>query len=52
MAVLISEREAGVAAHGAELLTGGSALEFGLGDVLVREHILRILSLSRNNEGS
>ena len=45
-------REAGEAVHGAKLMTGGSALEYGLGDALVREHILSILSLSYNNEGS
>ncbi len=26
-----------MAVHGAELMTGGSAFEFGLGDILVRE---------------
>lgn len=41
MVVLISvreiEREAGVIVYGSKLMTGGSAFEFGLGDVLVRE---------------
>ncbi|KAI4818956.1 hypothetical protein KUCAC02_004243, partial [Chaenocephalus aceratus] len=30
-------REPGVAVHGAELMTGESAFQFGLGDVLARE---------------
>lgn len=36
MAVLIRVREGqGAVVHGAELMTGGSVFEFGLGDILV-----------------
>ena len=40
------EREAAVGMHRAEMVSGGSVLEFGLGDVLIREHILCTLSTS------
>ena len=49
MAVLISERAAGVAAHGAERVGVGARPGGRPGS---GGRILRMLSLSRNNEGS